>query len=87
VRERIQYRFRVPSAADFTLYSYSKALEYHFKVPTARSLRPSRRRDLVIATYRPYSNRKTTYKDEVASRRRLGLSDYFSLKFKTILVV
>jgi hypothetical protein len=34
VRERIEYRFRVPSAAVFTLYSYSKALEY----PTASSL-------------------------------------------------
>jgi hypothetical protein len=29
VRERIEYRFRVSSAAVFTLYSYSKALEYH----------------------------------------------------------
>jgi hypothetical protein len=28
VRERIEYRFRVPSAAVFTLYSYSKSLEY-----------------------------------------------------------
>jgi hypothetical protein len=39
VRERIEYRFRVPSAAVFTLYSYSKALEYRFRVPTADSLR------------------------------------------------
>jgi hypothetical protein len=38
VRERIEYRFRVPSAAVFTLYSYSKALEYRFRVPTAGSL-------------------------------------------------
>jgi hypothetical protein len=38
VRERIEYRFRVPSAAIFTLYSYSKALEYRFRVPTAGSL-------------------------------------------------
>jgi hypothetical protein len=29
----IEYRFRVPSAAVFTLYSYSKALEYLFRVP------------------------------------------------------
>jgi hypothetical protein len=28
VREMIKYRFRVPSVAVFTLYSYSKALEY-----------------------------------------------------------
>jgi hypothetical protein len=39
VREKIEYRFRVPSAAVFTLYSYSKALEYRFRVPTAGSLR------------------------------------------------
>jgi hypothetical protein len=38
VRERIEYRFRVPSAAVFTLYSYSKALEYRFRVPSAGSL-------------------------------------------------
>jgi hypothetical protein len=31
----IEYRFRVPSAAVFTLYSYSKALQYLFRVPTA----------------------------------------------------
>jgi hypothetical protein len=36
VRERIDYRFRVPSAVVFTLYSY---LEYPFGVPTAGSLR------------------------------------------------
>jgi hypothetical protein len=35
----IEYRFRVPSAAVFTLHSYSKALEYPFRVPTAGSLR------------------------------------------------
>jgi hypothetical protein len=35
----IAYHFRVPSAAVFTLYSYSKALEYRFRVPTAGSLR------------------------------------------------
>jgi hypothetical protein len=34
----IKYRFRVTSAAVFTLYSYSKALEYRFRVPTADSL-------------------------------------------------
>jgi hypothetical protein len=34
----IEYRFRVSSAAVFTLYSYSKALEYRFRVPTAGSL-------------------------------------------------
>jgi hypothetical protein len=34
----IEYRFRVPSAVVFTLYLYSKALEYHFRVPTADSL-------------------------------------------------
>jgi hypothetical protein len=33
----IEYRFRVPSATVFTLYSYSKALEYRFKVPTMGS--------------------------------------------------
>jgi hypothetical protein len=38
VRERIEYRFRVPSAAVFTLYSHSKALEYRFRVPTAGRL-------------------------------------------------
>jgi hypothetical protein len=38
VRERIEYRFRVLSAAVFTLYSYSKALEYRFRVPTTGSL-------------------------------------------------
>jgi hypothetical protein len=38
VRKRIEYRFRVPSAAVFILYSYSKVLEYHFRVPTAGSL-------------------------------------------------
>jgi hypothetical protein len=35
----IEYRFKVSSAAVFTLYSYSKALEYRFRVPTAGSLR------------------------------------------------
>jgi hypothetical protein len=39
VRERREYRFRVHSAAVFTLYSYSKTLKYHFRVPTAGSLR------------------------------------------------
>jgi hypothetical protein len=39
VRERIEYRFRVSSAAVFTLYLYSKALEYRFRVTTAGSLR------------------------------------------------
>jgi hypothetical protein len=34
----IEYRFRVPSVAVFTLYSYSKALEYLFRVPTVGSL-------------------------------------------------
>jgi hypothetical protein len=38
VREKIEFRFRVPSAAVFTLYSYSEVLEYRFKVPTADSL-------------------------------------------------
>jgi hypothetical protein len=35
----IEYRFKVPIAAIFTLYSYSKALEYPFRVPTVDSLR------------------------------------------------
>jgi hypothetical protein len=30
VGERIDYRFRVPDAAVFTLYSYSKALDHRF---------------------------------------------------------
>jgi hypothetical protein len=34
----IEYRFRVPSAAVFTLYSYSKTLEYHLEYATAGSL-------------------------------------------------
>jgi hypothetical protein len=34
----IEYRFRVPSAAVFTLYSYSKALKYPLEYPTAGSL-------------------------------------------------
>jgi hypothetical protein len=34
----IEYRFRVPSAAVFTLYLYSKALKYPFRVTTAGSL-------------------------------------------------
>jgi hypothetical protein len=34
----IEYRFRVPIAAVFTLYSYSKALEYPLEYPTASSL-------------------------------------------------
>jgi hypothetical protein len=34
----IEYRFRVPSAAVFTLYSYSKALEYRLEYATAGSL-------------------------------------------------
>jgi hypothetical protein len=38
VREKIEYRFRVLSAVVFTLYSYSKALEYRFRVPIAGSL-------------------------------------------------
>jgi hypothetical protein len=45
----IEYRFKIPSASVFTLYSYSKALEYRtlyldfkaleyrFRVPTAAS--------------------------------------------------
>jgi hypothetical protein len=45
----IEYRFRVPSAAVFTLYSYSKALEYPFRVPTAGSLKISYTEDRVIA--------------------------------------
>jgi hypothetical protein len=48
VRERIEYRFRVPSAAVFTLYSYSKALEYLFRVSTAGSLRPEHLAALLI---------------------------------------
>jgi hypothetical protein len=38
VRERIEYRFIVPSAAVFTLYSYSKTLEYRLEYTTAGSL-------------------------------------------------
>jgi hypothetical protein len=38
LREKIEYRFRVLSAAVFTLYSYFKALEYRFRVPTVDSL-------------------------------------------------
>jgi hypothetical protein len=34
----IEYRFRVPSIAIFTLYSYSKPLEYPLEYPTAGSL-------------------------------------------------
>jgi hypothetical protein len=34
----IKYRFRVPSAVVFTLYSYSKALEYPPEYPTAGTL-------------------------------------------------
>jgi hypothetical protein len=33
----IEYYFRVPNAAIFTLYSYSKTLEYHLEYPTAGS--------------------------------------------------
>jgi hypothetical protein len=33
VRERIEYRFRVPSTTVFTLYSYSKVLEYPLEYP------------------------------------------------------
>jgi hypothetical protein len=39
----IKYRFRVSSAVIFTLYSYSKFLEYPFKVPTADSLNQVKR--------------------------------------------
>jgi hypothetical protein len=42
VRERIEYRFRVLSAVIFTLYSYSKALEYGFRVSAAGSLNRGR---------------------------------------------
>jgi hypothetical protein len=38
VRERIEYRFKVPSVVVFTLYSCSKALEYRFRVSTTGSL-------------------------------------------------
>jgi hypothetical protein len=38
VRERIEYRFRVLSEAVFTLYSYSKALEYSLEYPIVCSL-------------------------------------------------
>jgi hypothetical protein len=38
VRKRIEYRFRVPSATVFTLYSYCKDLEYRFRLATAGSL-------------------------------------------------
>jgi hypothetical protein len=34
----IEYRFRVSSAAVFTLYSYCKALKYALEYPTAASL-------------------------------------------------
>jgi hypothetical protein len=50
VRERIEYRFRVLSAVVFTLYSYSKALEYRFRVPTAGSLT-----DLSLHAYTVFS--------------------------------
>jgi hypothetical protein len=39
VRESIEYRFRVPSVTVFTLYLYSKAVEYRFRVSTAGSLK------------------------------------------------
>jgi hypothetical protein len=51
VRERIEYRFRVPSAAVFTLYSYSKALEYRFRVPTADSLRQQQGDEHMLQPY------------------------------------
>jgi hypothetical protein len=34
----IEYRFRVTSAVIFTLYSYSKFLEYHLEYATTASL-------------------------------------------------
>jgi hypothetical protein len=34
----IEYRFRVPSVAVFTLYLYSKTLEYPLEYATAGSL-------------------------------------------------
>jgi hypothetical protein len=51
VRERIEYHFRVPSAAVFTLYSYSKVLEYRFRVLTASSLiSPGRAHYMLLVT-------------------------------------
>jgi hypothetical protein len=48
VRESLEYRFRVSSAAVFTLYSYSKILEYHLEYATADSLSLSVLMDLYI---------------------------------------
>jgi hypothetical protein len=51
VRERIEYRFRVPSAAVFTLYSYFKPLEYHFKYHLGRVvLQAARQLEQISAT-------------------------------------
>jgi hypothetical protein len=49
----IEYHFRVSSATVFTLYSYSKALEYRFKVPTAGSLKIRLRAWTSVARRRP----------------------------------
>jgi hypothetical protein len=61
VRERIEYRFKVSSAAVFTLYSYYKALEYRFRVLTADSVR--RQRPEAIAAggrrWRPHKKAKS----------------------------
>jgi hypothetical protein len=37
VRERIEYRFRVPSTTVFTIYLYSKTLEYRLEYASAGS--------------------------------------------------
>jgi hypothetical protein len=50
VREKIEYRFRVLNTIIFTLYSYSKTLEYNFRVSTAGSLNETWYSVLLVVT-------------------------------------
>jgi hypothetical protein len=47
----IEYRFRVPSATVFTLYSYSKSLEYRLQYATTASLSRGKEQNKVHCVY------------------------------------
>jgi hypothetical protein len=69
----IEYRFRVPSATVFTLYSYSKILEHRLEYATAGSLIVSHSRTFVDSRSREtwsYGYRLAGGKHEVTKENR-----------------
>jgi hypothetical protein len=78
----IEYRFRVPSAAVFTLCSYSKTLKYRFRVPTAGSLKLGRSgRETTRSGYSKGYSKDLEYEYTLKTAALGTLKRYFILSF------